>query len=187
MTVSRRTLLGGIGLGLVGSAGCTAAPDGGGEDPFAVESTAFEEDEPIPADFTCDGSDVSPPLSFENVPSGAAALGLIVDDPDAPSGTFTHWLVWNVPADTTSLPRGVPTDGTVDSLGGARQGTNDFGAVGYRGPCPPAGDPPHTYRFTGYALSGTVDVAAGAKRDAVEGALDDAAIDTVTLTGTYDR
>lgn len=188
MTHTRRTLLGSIGIGILGTAGCAGSPDGGSEDDgFTVTTTAFDEGESIPKRYTCDGTDESPPLTFDGVPESAVALGLIVDDPDAPGTTFTHWLLWNVPPDHTTIPGNVATTETVDALGGARQGKNGFQSIGYRGPCPPASDADHTYRFRGYALDSMVDVAPGAERNVVQQALENAAITTDLLTGTYGR
>ena len=182
---TRRALLGGIATGIVGAAGCTGTTDGG-ED-FALTTSAFDDGEPIPGRHTCEGADESPPLSFSGVPDAAETLGVVVDDPDAPGTTFTHWLLWNVPAESTAIPAAVGTTETVDALDGARQGENDFGDVGYRGPCPPAGDGPHTYRFRGYAIDSTLDVSAGAGASSVTGALEDARLATDVHTGIFDR
>jgi hypothetical protein len=182
---TRRALLGGIATGIVGTAGCTGATDGG-ED-FTLTTSAFDAGETIPRRYTCEGADESPPLSVSGVPDAAETLGVVVDDPDAPGATFTHWLLWNVPGETTAIPAAVATTETVDALDGARQGENDFGDVGYRGPCPPTGDGPHTYRFRGYAVDSTVDVAAGSDASAVTNALEDASLATDVLTGTFER
>jgi len=154
---------------------------------MTVSSPAFSAGASVPARFTCDGEDVSPPLSFDGVPGDAAALALVVDDPDAPGGTFTHWLLWNLPPDVTEIPANVPTDRTVASLDGARQGMNDFGAVGYRGPCPPSGDDAHTYRFTLYALGGSLDVEAGAGRGRLSGPLGEQATSRAQFTAQFAR
>lgn len=153
--------------------------------PLVVRPEAFDPGGTIPERYTGVGEDVSPPLTVESVPSAAATLALVVDDPDA--GGFLHWLIWNVPADRSSIPEGVPRRETVESLGGARQGTNDFGEVGYRGPLPPADDGPHTYRFTASAVDTTLEVAAGADRAALESALDGHTLDTVQFSGEFDR
>ena len=153
-----------------------------------LRSDAFDPGEPIPTQFTCEGADENPPLRIGNVPSDAATLALVVDDPDAPGDEpFVHWLLWNVPADTTRIPRGVATTERVESLD-AVQGRNGFSAVGYRGPCPPTGDGPHTYRFTLTALPDTLGVAPGATRTELAAALDDAdSLARTRLTGTFDR
>jgi hypothetical protein len=152
-----------------------------------VTTTPFDPGEPIPKRFTADGEDVSPPLSIADVPDAADALAVVVDDLDAPSGVFTHWLLWNVPPTTTAIPAGVATTETVDALGGARQGTNDFGAVGYAGPKPPRGDDAHTYRFEVYALDAPLDVAVGARAEAVTAAIGEQRVDSALFTGTYER
>lgn len=149
--------------------------------------TAFEAGETIPERFTCDGEDSSPPLAIEGVNEEAESLAIVVDDPDAPSGTFTHWLLWNVPADTTELPEDVATTETIEELDGARQGTNDFGEVGYRGPCPPKGDDPHTYHFTLYALGDPIRVGAGAKREETLEAIEDVQVGKTEFTAPYGR
>lgn len=109
-----------------------------------ITSPAFGEGQPIPKPFTCDGANASPPLEWSGVPAGAKALALIVDDPDAPSGLFTHWIVVNLPPHTSSLPEGAKA-----LPAGSGQGVNDFGKVGYGGPCPPKGR--HRYVFHLYA------------------------------------
>lgn len=117
--------------------------DGGGE--MKIRSNGFDYNQMINAKFSCDAEDVSPQLSFENVPSGTKSLALLVDDPDAPGGNFVHWLVYNIPADTKEIPEGGPLpEGSVEAV-------NDFGNKGYGGPCPPPGKP-HRYFFTVYAL-----------------------------------
>lgn len=114
-----------------------------------LKSAAFQPDADIPRKYTCDGTDVSPPLRWENAPSGAKAFALIADDPDAPVGTWVHWVIYDLPGETRELAEGVATSETLSS--GARQGTNDFRRVGYGGPCPPSG-PAHRYFFKLYAL-----------------------------------
>lgn len=152
-----------------------------------IESSAFGEGERIPERYTEDGEDLSPPLSISELPEGASTIALVVDDPDAPAGTWVHWLIWGIPADQPSLPEGVPTDEMVAELGGARQGKNDFDRIGYGGPAPPPGHGTHHYRFTAYALGEHIDLDAGAKRDALEARLADATLETARLTGTYSR
>lgn len=171
---------------LAGCSGDRLDPGEVGSEELDVELPAFDaEFEPK---YTCDGSDVSPPVEASGVPVEAEALALVLDDPDAPSADpFVHWLLWNVPADTTEIPADVPGSATVDSLDGAAQGTNDFGAVGYRGPCPPEEDNPHSYRLTLTALDGTLEVEPGADRGTLETALDDHRIDEATVRAEYDR
>ncbi|WP_135826393.1 YbhB/YbcL family Raf kinase inhibitor-like protein [Halorussus ruber] len=156
-------------------------PDG------TIRTPAFTHGEPIPEKYTCEGEDVSPELTIADVPDDAAALAVVVDDPDAPAGTFTHWLLWNVPADTVEIPEGIDRLEEVTELDGASQGENDFGEVGYRGPCPPEGDAPHEYRFTLYVLDEELAVEAGAPRPDVQDELDAKTRDSDQFTGTFAR
>src|SRR2546430_12080109 len=105
--------------------------------PLKLTSTAFEEGAMIPAEYTCDGQNISPPLSWSGVPDGAKTLALVADDPDAPRGTWVHWVAYNLPAATKELPENVPAQDALAS--GGRQGKNDFGKIGYGGPRPPPG------------------------------------------------
>ncbi|MDK2373095.1 MAG: YbhB/YbcL family Raf kinase inhibitor-like protein [Candidatus Korarchaeota archaeon] len=131
---------------------------------FTLKSV-FANGERIPIKYTCDGEDISPPLSWEGQPEGVVSYVLIVEDPDAPIGTFTHWVMYNIPGKMTSLPEGVPKQKETE-LG--MQGINDFRRVGYGGPCPPPGKP-HRYFFKLYALDSTLDLPPGArKRDVIE-------------------
>jgi Raf kinase inhibitor-like YbhB/YbcL family protein len=148
-----------------------------------VMSTAFADDQQIPTKYTCDGSNMSPPLKWTGVPAEATALALIVDDPDAPSGLFTHWLVYDIPAQTTELPEGVPPRPAMDGEG--RQGVNDFGALGYGGPCPPNGS--HRYVFTVYALDAPLGLPPGATKREVRDALGAHIVAEGSLTGRYVR
>jgi hypothetical protein len=125
-----------------------------------ITSSAFQDGGLIPAKYTCDGADVSPPLQWDNVPQSAKSIALICDDPDAPMGTFVHWVLFNLPAETRQLAEKVAADKTLPS--GARQGTSGFGRVGYGGPCPPSGT--HRYFFKIYALDTTLDLPAGARK-----------------------
>jgi len=153
----------------------------------SVRTSAFTHGESIPEKYTCEGEDVSPELTVGDAPDDAAALAVVVDDPDAPAGTFTHWLLWNLPPDTVEIAEGVAPSEELPDLGGARQGENDFGDVGYRGPCPPEGDDPHEYRFTLYALDEKLDAEPGALRPAVQDELDAKTIDSDQFTGTFAR
>ena len=136
---------------------------------FAVKSTAFSNGSEIPRQYTCSGENVSPSLSWSEVPPQARALALIADDPDAPAGTWTHWIMWNIPAHATALSEGVPPSQEL-LHNGARQGKNDFGRIGYGGPCPPPGRP-HRYFFRLYALGAMLDVKSGAARSELETAM----------------
>jgi Raf kinase inhibitor-like YbhB/YbcL family protein len=142
-----------------------------------ITSAAFQEGGNIPSRFTCDGSDTSPPLQIAGVPSEAKSLVLIADDPDAPSGLFTHWLVWNIPPRTNSIAEGGATKGV--------HGTNDFGKSGYRGPCPPPGT--HRYSFKIFALDRELDLPSGAKRSQVDAAMNGHVIAQGELVGRYAR
>jgi Raf kinase inhibitor-like YbhB/YbcL family protein len=142
-----------------------------------ITSSAFQEGGNIPSTFTCDGSDTSPPLQITGVPSGAKSLVLIADDPDAPGGLFTHWLVWNIPSQTNSIAEGSAPKGV--------QGANDFGKSGYRGPCPPPGT--HRYSFKIFALDRDLDLRSGAKRRQVDTAMKGHVIAQGELVGRYAR
>src|SRR5262249_23044587 len=120
-----------------------------------LTSSAFQEGKPIPTPYTGEGPDKSPALAWDGVPDGTKSFALICDDPDAPRGTWVHWVLFNLPADTRSLPEGVPTDDRLPS--GALQGTTDFKRPGYGGPYPPPGKP-HRYFFKLYALDTTLNL-----------------------------
>ena len=145
---------------------------------ITVTSTAFSEGGPIPARFTCDGVGERPPLTWDGVPGDAAALALVVDDPDAPRGTFTHWVVLDLPADATGLgPGALP--------GGATQAKNSGGGTSYYPPCPPSGV--HHYRFTVYALVRPTGLPEGADLDPALRAVESGASARGRLIGTYER
>jgi len=135
---------------------------------FALKSTAFSNGGEIPRKYTCSGENVSPALNWIDPPGQARSLALIVDDPDAPAGTWTHWIIWNIPAQVTSFPEDVPIQESLPN--GARQGKNDFGRIGYGGPCPPPGRP-HRYFFRLYALDAILDLKPGAARGELESAM----------------
>jgi Raf kinase inhibitor-like YbhB/YbcL family protein len=149
-----------------------------------VTSTAFQEGANIPKKYTGDGDDVSPPLKWEGTPAGTKSFALICDDPDAPRGTWVHWVLFNIPADKTELPEAVPT--TAKLASGARQGTNDFKKIGYGGPAPPPGKP-HRYFFKLYALDRVLDLPEGPKKKDVEDAMDKHVLAHGQLMGTYGR
>ncbi len=151
-----------------------------------LSSPAFEDGGMIPARYTCDGEDISPPLRWENVPEGTRSFALIVDDPDAPVATFVHWVLYNIPAERRDLPEDVPRLIKVPDIG--LQGTNDFkdNRVGYRGPCPPPG-PPHRYFFKLYALDTTLDIIEGASAATVERAIRGHILAQGQLIGKYGR
>jgi Raf kinase inhibitor-like YbhB/YbcL family protein len=148
---------------------------GGGK--MKITSSAFQEGGNIPSKFSCDGVNASPPLHIADVPSGAKSLILIVDDPDAPSGLFTHWAVWNVSPQTSSIAEGSTPNGV--------EGTNDFGKSGYGGPCPPSGT--HRYYFKVFALDRELDLSFGAKRAQLDAAIKGHVIAQGELMGRYSR
>ena len=149
-----------------------------------ITSSAFTEGSPIPMEYTCDGSDVSPDLKWSSVPANTKSLALICDDPDAPSGTFVHWVIYAIPSGETELQKGVAKIPNLPN--GARQGKNGFGRVGYGGPCPPKGAP-HRYFFRIYALDTTIDEAAGASRAQIDSAMKGHIVAEGHLMGTYKR
>lgn len=162
-----------------------AAVRPGGAMPFTVSTSAFKPGESIPARHTCDGADVSPALSWTAPPAGTKSLALICDDPDAPGGLWTHWLIWNLAPDRRDLPEGLAK--TAAGPEALRQGTNDFGRPGYGGPCPPRG-PAHRYSFRLLALEAPLDLPAGANRPAFDAALATRKIlATAEIMGRYSR
>jgi Raf kinase inhibitor-like YbhB/YbcL family protein len=148
-----------------------------------ITSAAFEDGDAIPARYTCNGQDVSPPLSWESVPDGTRSLALIADDPDAPSGTYVHWVIYNLPPDTRGLPEDVPNQQTLPD--GAAQGVNGAGSVGYIGPCPPGGT--HRYFFKIYALDTEIGLGGGATKEEALDAIEIHVVAEGQLIGTYRR
>jgi Raf kinase inhibitor-like YbhB/YbcL family protein len=151
---------------------------------FTIKSSAFDEGATIPKQHTCDGMDVSPPFSWSDAPAGTKSYALICDDPDAPMGTWVHWVLWGLPPETKSLPEGVPAQAVL--TGGARQGLNSWPRVGYNGPCPPPG-PPHRYFFKLYALDAVLTVPANANKAALEKAMAGHILGQAQLMGKYGR
>lgn len=149
------------------------------------KTSAFKPEEPIPVKYTCDGADVSPHLTWDGAPQEAKSFALICDDPDAPSGIFTHWLLFDLPATVTELPENLPKKSEVDSPR-CKQGTNDFGKVGYGGPCPPRGSG-HRYFFKLYALDTDIQLSPKAKKRDLEAAIKDHILAQAELMGTYQR
>jgi Raf kinase inhibitor-like YbhB/YbcL family protein len=151
---------------------------------FKLGSEAFSDGGVIPAKYTCDGLDVSPPLHWSDYPPTTKSFVLIVEDVDAPGGIFTHWLLYNIPANINRLEEGVEK---VDKLpSGALQGVNDFGRVGYGGPCPPSGKP-HRYVFKMYALDEVLDLKPRMSRQELLNSIKGHVIAEARLTGTYSR
>jgi len=153
--------------------------------PFILTTTAFKDGAPISGKHTCDGVDVSPPLAWSGAPAGTRSFALIADDPDAPGGTWVHWVLYNLPAEVSELPENIAKVESLD-LGGARQGRTDFRRPGYGGPCPPPG-PAHRYFFTLYALDARLELKAGAQKKDVEAAMQGHVLGSAQLMGTYAR
>lgn len=159
-------------------------PPESGQMSLSVQSPAFKEGDKIPVTYTCDGADMSPPISWDHAPSGVKTYALIVDDPDAPRGVFTHWVIFNIPGASMGLPENVPKDARLDD--GAIQGKNDFGRTGYGGPCPPAGKL-HRYQFHVYALDSSLNVGSGASKQDVLHAMQGHVLANGRLMGVYKR
>jgi hypothetical protein len=149
-----------------------------------VKSSAFEEGGIIPRKHTCDGEDLSPALSWSGVPEGTKSLALICDDPDAPMGTWVHWVIYGIPADTTGLPEAVSAEKTV--LEGMKQGITDFRRIGYGGPCPPSGAP-HRYFFKLYALDAELALDSGITKKQLLTAMEGHILAQGQLMGKYGR
>jgi len=149
-----------------------------------LTSTAFTEGSMIPKQYTCDGGDVSPPLSWSGIPNGTKSLALIADDPDAPIGTFTHWVLFNIPATLNGLPEGVVKTASVADIG--THGKNNFANAFYNGPCPPKGKA-HRYFFRLYALDRKLDLKPGCSRQDLEKAMRGRILAQGQLMGIYGR
>jgi len=148
-----------------------------------VTSTAFTDGGMIPPRYTADGDDISPPLNWEGLPAGTKSVALINDDPDAPMGTWVHWLVWNIPPEKLSLAEDIRP--FKESQDGIRQGTTDFGRIGYGGPAPPSGV--HRYFFKVYALDSKLDLTPGATKPQLEKAMKGHILAEGQLMGKYTR
>ena len=192
LAVSLVSALGGCGLGespaaTPEDAGATfPAPTAAeGEEPvsFELTSTAFGPEESIPSVFTCDGRDVSPPLQWTDPPQGTQSFALISDDPDAPMGTWVHWVLFNLPAEVRALPEAVAPD--AELADGSRHGTSSFRRLGYGGPCPPSGT--HRYFFKLYALDTVLDLPSGANKKQLLEAMEGHILAQVELMGRYAR
>jgi Raf kinase inhibitor-like YbhB/YbcL family protein len=148
-----------------------------------IFSPAFKHGDFIPRKYTCDGIDISPPLNWEHVPEGTKSFALISDDPDAPMGTWVHWVYYNIPADIRSLPEGIPKDRQLKD--GSLQGTTDFRRPGYGGPCPPGGT--HRYFFKLYALDTILNLRPGATKADVLKAMQGHVMELCDIMGRYKR
>jgi len=152
-----------------------------------VVSSVFKDKEFIPKKYTCEGQDVNPELVISNIPDGAKTIAIICDDPDAPIGTFVHWVLWNYPVDGPSvkIPEALPK---VEKLqNGAMQGYNDFGKVGYNGPCPPKGHGVHHYHFKIYAVNSLIELKGKVTKEELERALSGRIIAQAEIVGLYEK
>jgi len=154
---------------------------------FSLTSTAFGNNDRIPIAYTGEGKDASPPLEWGEPPAGTKTFALVCDDPDAPVGTWDHWVLWNLPGNLRKLPDGVTKKETLPDLGGALQGKNSWPKIGYNGPLPPKGHGTHHYHFVLYALDTALDLTAGADKKALLGAMRGHILGQAKLTGTYSR
>jgi len=156
----------------------TLVKEGATMSELKLSSTAFQNNGSIPSRYTCDGRDINPPLAIENVPPGTKSLALIVDDPDAPMGTWVHWVSWNIAPGIKEIKEN-------DTPGGSVSGLNDFKRQSYGGPCPPSGT--HRYFFKLYALDTALDLPSGAKKADVEKAMKGHVISEAQIIGLYKR
>ncbi len=161
-----------------------AGPARAGSSELWIQSTAFAANGPIPVAYTCSGDNKSPALAWSGIPAATKTVALIVRDPDAPMGSYVHWVLYNLPANVTGLPAAIPTTAMIES--GAVQGVNGRGKSGYQGPCPPPG-PAHHYHFRLYALDVKLNLAAGANADEVERAIKGHVLASADLVGTFAR
>lgn len=173
----------GVATKLIIAVGLAALLIGAGGVTMELKSQAFAAGEMIPAKYTCDGQDISPPLSWSDPPAGTIEFALISDDPDAPVGTWVHWVMWNIPASASALDENLPK--TASLLNGTKQGTTDFRRIGYGGPCPPSGT--HRYYFKLYALDTALNLPASTLKKDLEKAMQDHILGQAELMGTYRR
>jgi hypothetical protein len=164
------------------TAGCSVTGDN--VMTLSMNSPAFAHEGDIPKKHTCDGADVSPMLNWNDPPAGTQSFSLIMDDPDAPGGTWVHWVIYNLPAQARALPEGVPKEAELKD--GTRQGRNDFSRPGYGGPCPPRGGP-HRYYFKLYALDAKLNLPPGASKADLEKAMTGHILAQGQLMGRYKR
>ena len=173
-----------LAVALMGFIAAVVAERGGQAMAFEMKSPAFAQGKMIQKKYTCDGADVSPPLTWTEPPSGTKGFALIADDPDAPMGTWVHWVVYDLPVGARQLAEGVPKQETLPD--GTKQGSNDFRRIGYGGPCPPAG-PVHRYFFKLYAVDKKIGLPPGATKQQVLEAIKDHTLGQAELIGTYQR
>ncbi len=156
---------------------------GGEEALITVESSAFDDGEAMPDKYSLSDDNVSPPISWSDVPSNTKSVAVICEDPDAPSGLWVHWVVFNIPSDISALPEDLPDEGVL--AGGIIQGVNDFGRIGWDGPAPPEGV--HRYIFRVYGLDSMLGLGPGASRKELLSAMDGHIIARGSMTGTYEK
>lgn len=173
LKISARVMAMGFAALLIGAGGTT----------MELKSQAFQAGDVIPSQYTCDGQDISPPLSWSDPPAGTTSFALISDDPDAPMGTWVHWVMWNIPAGARALEQNLPKTASLPN--GTKQGTTDFRRVGYGGPCPPSGT--HRYFFKLYALGTTLNLPSSTTKKDLEKALQGHILGQAELMGTYRR
>ena len=154
---------------------------------FALTSSAFGNNERIPVQYTGEGKDLSPPLEWGEPPPGTKTFALVCDDPDAPAGTWDHWVIWNIPGNLRKLPENVARRELLAELGGAAQGLNSWPKLGYNGPMPPKGHGPHHYHFVLYAIDKTLDLPAGANKRTLMAEIRGHILGQGKLTGIYSR
>ena len=154
---------------------------------FTISSPSFLNNQPMPVKHSCEGTDASPAVRWQGAPEGTKGFALICDDPDAPGGYWTHWVIYGIPAKTSELPENVAKTDAVAALGGAKQGVNSFGRIGYGGPCPPRGHGVHHYHFKILALDEAVDLTARVTRSQLEHAISGHVLAQAELVGTYQR
>ncbi len=150
-----------------------------------VTSTAFQDGDMLDEKYTADGADISPPLTIKNISPEGETIAVIMDDPDAPVGTFTHWLIWNIPVQKNNIPEGIPQNKKVESLADAVQGYNDFGEVGYKGPAPPSGV--HNYHFKVYILDQKVKIPFDVSKQKLVNTIKDHLLQKTEIVTKYQR
>lgn len=175
------SVLGGVFLAVVFSLFLGTTADAAGK--LEVTSSAFEEGSSIPSDFTCDGEELSPPIQWVSAPVGTKGFAVVVSDPDAPSGNWVHWMIYDLSPELDQLPSGIPAEAVIP--GGGFQGKNDFGKMGYGGPCPPQGA--HRYFFKVYALDKILHLEPGVSKEQLEQAMRGHILAEGSLMGRYER
>ena len=154
---------------------------------LTLQSETFSQNQAVPRKYSGEGDDISPPLTWSDVPDGTKELALIMDDPDAPAGTWVHWVIYKIPADSGGLSEGIPTSAQVSSPAGALQGKNSGNKIGYGGPAPPPGHGLHHYHFKLYALDVKLGLDSGASKQSLLGAMQGHILAQGELVGTYQR